>query len=127
MIIRCEGASQTSAGDGFDAQIYETIFDHEFSDVRFVSSGSANDLNKDISLMTAAMEGKIPGLSFRKLFDRDDKSAQEIREALSRGDRVLGRRHIESYLFDDDVLTALAQSVGHPELAASAIAAKKMR
>ena len=124
MIVRCEGASAT-AGDGFDAQIYETIFGHEFPDVRFVSSGAANDLEKDISLVTAAIEGKIPGLTFKKLFDRDDKSAQEIADTLAKGDRVLSRRQIESYLFDDEVLSALAQSVGHLELAGDLISARQ--
>jgi predicted ATPase len=126
MIIRCESRSRNAAaaGDGFDAQIYERIFNLEHPDVRFVSSGSANDLEKDISLVTAAIEGKIPGLTFKKLFDRDDRSAQEIEDALARGDRVLRRRQIESYLFDEEVLSALAANSGHPELAADTISAK---
>jgi hypothetical protein len=124
MIVRCEGHSSKAAGDGFDAQIYERIFDVEFPDVRFVSSGSATDLDKDISLVTAAIEGKISGLTFKRLYDRDDRSEQEIADVLARGDRVLRRRQIESYLFDDEVLTALANSTGNAELAADAIKAR---
>lgn len=124
MIIRCEGSSTAAAGDGFDAQVYEIIFGNEFPDVRFVSSGASNDLEKDISLVTAAIEGKVPGLTFKKLFDRDDRSLQEIQDAVNGGDRVLSRRQIESYLFDDEVLTALAHSKGRPTMAADLIAAR---
>ena len=43
---------------------------------------------------------------------------------LLRGDRVLRRRQIEWYLFDDEVLSALAATSGHPELSADTISAK---
>lgn len=126
MIVRCEGSSQSKAGDGFDARIYETIFDSEFPDVRFVSSGASNDLKKDISLVTAALEGKIPGLTFKKLFDRDDRSEEERAEMIADGDRVLRRRHIESYLFDDEILAALANLYDQTSKTSEIIAAREV-
>jgi hypothetical protein len=38
---------------------------------------------------------------------------------------VLGRRNIESYLYDDEVLTALCNSVGRPDEAPALIAEKQ--
>ena len=59
-----------------------------------------------------------------RLIDRDDRSTEEIAE-LPAGARVLARRNLESYLFDDEILRALANSVGKGELGTDLIAAKK--
>jgi len=124
LFVRCEG-SAPKLGDGFDAQVYEKIFDTEFSDVRFLSSGGSNDLDNDLSVLTAAVQGKIPGLKFTRLYDRDDRSPQEVADITSKGDHVLKRRHIESYLYDDEILSALAEQCGKPELILKILAAKK--
>jgi hypothetical protein len=124
LFVRCEGSSSAS-GDGFDAQIYEDIFANEFSDVRFISSGSENDLDKDLSVLTAAIQNRIPGLGFTRLYDRDDRSAAEISDIEAKGDHVLKRRHLESYLYDDETLKLLCLSAGKPELISEVLAAKQ--
>ena len=50
-----------------------------------------------------------------KLIDRDSLSPEEIAELRRDGVRVLSRRNLESYLFDGEVLRALALSVGKTE------------
>lgn len=49
------------------------------------------------------------------MIDRDDRSADEIRDLVGQNIRVLSRRHLESYLFDDEGLDALCDSVSMPE------------
>ncbi len=59
-----------------------------------------------------------------KLIDGDENSSVEIEEFRSRGIRVLSRRNLESYLFDDEVLHELARSVNQEDKAKSLIAKK---
>ena len=60
-----------------------------------------------------------------KLIDRDSQSPEEIAEISKDGVRVLARRNLESYLFDDAVLRALAISVGKTEEVDELVAEKK--
>ena len=53
----------------------------------------------------------IGDLEVVRLIDRDDRSSDEISDHAGKGVRVLSRRNLESYIFDDEVLQALAKSV----------------
>jgi hypothetical protein len=55
----------------------------------------------------------------------DDHAAADVATFKAGSISVLGRRHIESYLYDDDVLTALCDSVGKPAEALALIAEKQ--
>ena len=48
-------------------------------------------------------------LELVRLVDMDDRSKQEVSDALSLRMRVQSRRNLESYVFDDDILRALAE------------------
>ena len=67
----------------------------------------------------------VDGLDVVRLIDRDDRSDQEIADAQGDGVRVLSRRNLESYLFDDDMLRTLASSVNQEDKADELIAEKK--
>lgn|SRR5262245_814883 len=62
----------------------------------------------------------LPTTKTFALCDRDDKSEQEIREFESAGGIVLPRRHLESHLFDDEVIEALVKREGKIGLLAEA-------
>lgn len=62
--------------------------------------------------------------SIVKFIDRDDKSPEEVQELLDKGIKTSRRRHIESYLFDDELIEKLCNSVGKPELVQSCLDAK---
>jgi hypothetical protein len=47
-----------------------------------------------------------------RLVDRDDHSSIDVQDLRNQGVSVLSRRHIECFLYDDEVLSALCQSVG---------------
>jgi predicted ATPase len=107
-IVLCEGADRHGfPGEASDSKIYDQIFSFEFPETRFISLGSTADLEGDRVLVVQALAGLIPGLKVIKLIDRDDKSDQEASEYIARGFRVLSERHIESYLYSDEILMKL--------------------
>ena len=63
--------------------------------------------------LAEALRLLIGELEVVRLIDRDDQSPEEVVDTNQQGVRVLSRRNLESYLFDDEVLRALAESVGH--------------
>jgi AAA15 family ATPase/GTPase len=106
-IILCEGDLNGVSRKNFDADIYNTIFGKEFPGLSFISGGSCTDLeNKNhpgYLLLTNILKSKV-----RKLLDRDDRSTQQVTDLIKQGFVVLKRRHMESYLFDDEVIKKLA-------------------
>jgi predicted ATPase len=110
-IIACEsGKPDGNPGEGIDAAIYNSIFQEEFPEVRFVSIGSSTDMKGDRFLVVQAVAGLIQGTEVLRLIDRDGMSDAEVKEHEQKGYRVLRRRQIESYLFDDEVLELLCAS-----------------
>ena len=67
----------------------------------------------------------ISGMDVVRLIDRDAHSDDEIRELMQEGIRVLSRRNLESYLFDDEILRALAASVDQQDKADELLAEKQ--
>jgi predicted ATPase len=110
-IIVCEGSSIGSRRKNFDAEIYNRIFASN-ADVVFVAGGSSNQIAASGTSVRTALEDIAAGARVLSLCDRDNKSQQEVQEFERNGDIVLGERNLESYLFADDVLTQLADSVG---------------
>ena len=116
LIIACESARPDGRpGEGVDAAIYNSIFGTEFPEVRFISIGSSSDLKGDRFLVVQAMAGLVQGTEVLRLIDRDEMSGEEIREYEARGYRVLRRRQIESYMFDDEILALLCESADKSE------------
>jgi len=104
------------ASGGFaDARVFRRIFDDEFPDVEFVSMGGVNEVEKDGKLIATVLEQVLDGIEIFRVIDRDDQSATQVEERKRAGFRVLSRRHLESYLFDEEVLQLLCASVNKPE------------
>ncbi len=57
--------------------------------------------------------------------DLDDRSPAEVAISNRQGITVLSRRNIESYLYDDEVLTSLCASVGRSSYARTVAAVKR--
>jgi ABC-type cobalamin/Fe3+-siderophores transport system ATPase subunit len=124
-IVACESGKKDGApGEGFDADIYNSIFGSEFPETRFVSIGSSSDLKGERFLVVQAVANVIEGVKVVRLIDRDGRSDQEIQELETKSYRVLRRRHLEAYLLDDEVLKALCVSAGKPDREAQLLAAK---
>jgi hypothetical protein len=88
------------------------IFESEFPETRFLSGGNASDVQSDRLALAAGISALVSGCTIVRLVDKDDHGPLDIQEFKKQGISVLSRRHIECFLYDDEVLTALCESVG---------------
>lgn len=109
-IIFCEGDPRGTKNKNFDAQVYSKIFGSYFPDISFVSIGSSNDLLNSDNIGILAIKQVLKNADTHIVTDRDDKSEDEVRECMMNGIRVLTKRHLESYLLDDEIITKLCIS-----------------
>ena len=113
-VVICEGEPKNKASGknyAHDAQCYENIFRHEFPETQFVPGGSADEVTEDRRGIAYALGVLTLGTEVVKLIDLDDRSPQQVGDLNKSGVRVLSRRNLESYLFSDEVLTALVEWV----------------
>ncbi len=126
-VVICEGNPVTPVRGKnveYDARVYSTIFADEMPDVTFVSAGSANQVSGDFLALATTLPKVASGMSVRRLIDLDDHAPADVIDYKQQGITVLGRRHIEAYLFDDEVLKALCDSVGKSADAPAVLSAK---
>lgn len=117
-VVLCEGAPFGSSGKNtsHDAFCYDTIFESEFPDTRFISAGNSHDLQSDRLAFHSGVKLLAPGCNVVRLIDRDDHACSDVAAFEKQGIRVLSRRHLECFLYDDSVLTALCNKYRRPEL-----------
>ena len=120
-IILCEGDPAGNSNKNFDAEVYNQIF-ASLHDTRFVSVGGKNDVEKNN--LQESLKNIMRHVNFWKLVDRDDMSEYEINESVKKDIIPLGRRHIESYLYDDEIIKKLCDSKGMPDAIHDCIVAK---
>ena len=117
-VIICEGEPKTresGPNHSHDARCYEQIFQHEFPETQFIPGGSSTYVAADRRGIGYAVGLLIKGAEVIRLIDLDDQSAEEVVELNSQGVRVLSKRNLESYLFSDEVLRKLANSVNRDD------------
>jgi len=104
-IVCCEGAP-TRSGE-FDAKCFRKIFEVEFPDVDFVSLGGASEVEKNTLLISSVLGTVLSGVKLSNVVDRDDRGQAEVDELKKKGMRVLSLRHLENYLYADEILEKL--------------------
>lgn len=124
-IVFCEGNSQGRKYKDFDAQIYGKLFERKHYDTKFISVGSSNEIENIENASVRVVSNILKSSTIIKFVDRDDKSDGEIQELLQKGIKTSKRRHIESYLFDDEIIKVLCRAVGKELLIEDCLAAKK--
>lgn len=123
-IVFCEGTSQGRKYKDFDAQIYGKIFQNKYHDTKFVSVGSSSELENIENQSVKIVANILKSSTIIKFVDLDDKSVQEVQENTNKGIKTSGRRHIESYLFDDELIAKLCHFIGKSELLQDCLTAK---
>lgn len=114
-IVLCEGNPKgpiAGKNEEHDARCYECIFAEEFSDTKFISAGSSKEVAGDRLKFAAAFPNVIKGIKVRRLIDRDDHSSQDRIDLRKEGIWMLSLRHLEVYLYNEEVLAALYQQKG---------------
>jgi predicted ATPase len=126
-VVVCEGTPPGHPGRNteHDAHCYNLIFESEFPDTRFMSVGNSLEVETDRLGLVASIRSLVSGCEIVRLIDRDDHSKHDVMELINKGTKVLGRRHLESYLYDDEILTALCAKEGKPEMASVLIEDKQ--
>lgn len=107
-IILCEGNLNARSRNNYDASIYNKIFHDSDTNVTFICAGNSNDLKKDDHVGFNILRKLLPNTIIKKLVDMDDNSSDEINTLESSNVLVLSKRHLECYLFDDEVISLLA-------------------
>ena len=123
-VVFCEGTIQGRAYKNFDAQVYGRIFSAKYPDVSFVSIGSCSELEDENNISMKIVSQVLKNSSIIKIVDRDDKSPEEINELKAKGIKVLSKRHIESYLWDDEVIILLCKSLNKEDKTEDCLMAK---
>lgn len=119
-VVICEGEPQTRnvrKNYSHDARCYNKIFQQECPETRFVPGGNASEVVDDKRGIAYVLGVLTQGTEVIRLVDRDARSPNECAELIQKGVRVLSKRNLESCLFDDEVLRALAASVGKDDKA----------
>jgi predicted ATPase len=124
VLVVCEGSSIGNRRKDFDAEIYNRILGQVSPDILFVSGGSSNQVAANRISIKETLGKIVPAANVLALCDRDDKSQAEVDEFERNGGLVLSRRNLESFLFSDDVIEALATKVGKDNLIADALQIK---
>ncbi|NBV06301.1 MAG: ATP-binding protein [Proteobacteria bacterium] len=111
-VIFCEGRRLGSSGrnPAFDVKVYTTIFSAKYPDTDFIPLGGTNEVQTDGKLSGALLRKLAPSIKTWMVFDRDDRSEEEIQDLKSNNIKVLAKRDLESYLWSDEILTKLANS-----------------
>ena len=115
-VVFCEGGTELGKRFNFDATIYKQLFARAFPTIEFVSIGSCSEIEDPNNISMRIVKSILSSSTIIKLIDRDDKSEAEVESCKSRGIRVLSRRHIECYLYDDEIITKLCDINGKHDL-----------
>jgi predicted ATPase len=126
VVVLCEGrpVGGKDSRVEFDARCYRRIFSGEFPDTDFASVGNSHDTISDRLVVGSTLKTLIGGTGVVRLVDRDDRNNEEAADLRKTGARVLSRRHIEAYLWDEEILGKLCSSVGKDDKLAAVLAAK---
>jgi hypothetical protein len=103
---------------------YRKLFSSKYPETAFISLGGTNDVEKDAIKVSAAIDQLFTSIKMSLLFDRDDRSEEEIKDLHKNSVRVLRKRDIENYLWDDDIIARLCAQVGQPEKTVEILALK---
>ena len=109
-IVFCEGNPSGGKKANFDENVYNQIFEKEFPDVRFCSVGSCSELEDANNVSMKIISKMLANSQIIKIVDHDDKNDADVRECYEKGIKVLSKRHIECYLFDDELIEKLCKN-----------------
>jgi len=126
-VVLCEGRplGTDDRRAEFDASCYRKIFAEEFSDTDFISVGNSDRAANDKLEVGRTIQTVASGTSVTRLIDRDLRTDAEVEQLRAQGVRVLSRRSIESFLYDDEVIEKLCSKAEKPECIAESLLIKK--
>lgn len=128
LLIVCEGnpaGAVAGKNTDHDARCYTKIFGDAYPDIAFTSGGNSHDVASDRLGISSTFPAVVKGTKVQAIIDLDDHGADDVNEFARRGIKVLSRRNLESYLWDDEVLRSLCASKGADEHVEALLSAKQ--
>lgn len=101
-VVVCEGAPLSSAG-----------------------RNRSHDVQSDRLAFVSGIQALVTGCKVVQLIDHDDHAPADVAAFERQGIRVLSRRHLECFLYDDSVLGALCKEHDRPELVPAVLEDKR--
>lgn len=125
-IILCEGKRLGEDGrkPSFDVTVYRCIFGNDYPEIEFLPLGGISQIRSDGEVFAKLLTTVATGTRVWSVFDRDDRASHEIEDLSKQNVQVLGRRDLESYLWDDEIIKALCEKQEKPEIAQEIVAEK---
>ena len=118
-LVICEGRPINLSGRNleFDASILRKIFNENYVDTDFISVGNEHSVKSERIDIISAINSLKLNVEFIKIIDRDSKTNEEIEEYKKKdGVKVLSKRDIENYLFDDEIILKLCKKYSQDSL-----------
>ena len=125
-IVYCEGRKEPSGGgneQGLDAEIYNTIFEEEFSNTLFISSGGNTEPKQYGEIAIVILGKAFQDVELLILLDRDinsngtetteEQRASWLTEGSNR--RMLTKKEIENYILDYEIVQKVYPSASEEE------------
>ncbi|TXJ36445.1 ATP-binding protein [Brachyspira aalborgi] len=103
-IVLSEGSFSGNKRYNYDATIYNKIFNDKYPNILFISGGSSEDIIKEDYIPEKIIKNFSKSINVKKLLDRDDMTDEEVKVNEEKNIIVLSKRHIESYLLDDEII-----------------------
>ena len=116
ILVMCEGDINGNKRRNFDSFLYGKLFSKKYPHVTFVSGGSCSEIESPDHVGFKLLSEVLSGTKLSRLIDRDDKSDMEASELEQQNIYCTSRRHIESYLFDDELVEKLVIDNYSPEI-----------
>ncbi len=110
-LVLCEGQPSKGERAEFDARCLRAVFGDYEPDVDFVAIGGDRQVIADQMGLGRTVQALVPGTTVIRLIDRDDRTDSEVEKLRQEGVTTLGRRNLEGYLLDEEVLEALCTSL----------------
>jgi energy-coupling factor transporter ATP-binding protein EcfA2 len=116
-IIFCEGRPHNEGGKkkSFDTEIYKAIFSSTHPETEFIPLGGTTQIDANAVTLSSIFKTMFSPVKMWSVIDRDDRSEREIEKAKLEGKRVLSRRDLENYLWDDEILQKLCEVNGQSD------------
>lgn len=107
IIIFCEGDPNGKSNKNFDSIIYNAIFEETKPNIQFISVGNQSDVINigNNPLFNTLLDAKK--IQIIKFIDNDSLSENQVKGYKKDNIKVTSCRHIEGYLFDDEIITKL--------------------
>jgi AAA15 family ATPase/GTPase len=115
-IIYCEGRKESDENgqeQGIDATVYNLLFESDFPDVLFISSGGETQPVDYSEIALRVLEKAFDEVEIFVLKDRDENTENERNVWMSQGNNrlMLKRRELENYILDFQVLKRIYPDV----------------